>query len=237
MCLLLFTSLLGAQQKDELQTDISANTSIVNKYLWRGIVLADGPVWQSSATIATGGLSFNVWGNFELDDVNGKEYEWTEIDFTGEYSLDLEAVSLAVGALYYTFPNTDFDSTLEVYLTATLNSVLSPSVTLYKDMDLVEGMYLNFGISHSLEFEDTNYTIDLAAALGWGDEDHNGFYYGVSEAMLTDLLLSASMNMPLDANLTLVPMAAWSNLIDEDISDRFNESSHFIFGISANYTF
>lgn len=226
-----------AQDDEEIVLSGSADVSFANIYIWRGLALTDGPVMQPSLTLGAGGLSLNAWGNFELDDVNDNEFKFTEIDLTADYAFELEMVTLNIGVIYYTFPNTDFDSTLEFYVSAALNTIISPSVTVYKDVDLVEGMYANFGLGYDLPIEDSDVTVSLAANAGWGDEDHNLFYYGAAEATFTDLLLSGSVSIPLTDQLSLGGMLAWSNLLSDEIEANFEEPDNFIGAISASWAF
>lgn len=224
-------------QDEETKVSVSVDATVLNKYIWRGIPLTDGPVFQPSVTVGFGGLSLNAWMNADLDDVNGNEYKLNEFDFLAEYSFNLDKVSLTVGLLRYTFPNTDFDSTTEFYGTISLDSPLNPSVTIYQDIDLVEGTYLSFAVSESLPLEGTFHTFDLGATLGYGTEDHNLFYYGVNESCMTDLLLSGSFNFVVDENLTLIPQVMFSMFMDDAIKDNFADDSYFIFGVGASYAF
>jgi hypothetical protein len=237
LLLTLISALPLAAQDDEVEVSISFDASILNKYIWRGIPLTDGPVFQPSATVGIGGLSLNAWMNVDLDDVNGNEYEPNEIDLVGEYAFSLDQISIAVGFIHYSFPNTDFDSTFEVYGSVSVESPLNPSVTLYKDMDLVEGMYLSFGVSESLPLEDTPHSMDFSATLGYGDEDHNLFYYGAAESGMTDLLLAGSFNFVVCEKLTIIPQVMFSMLMEDAIKDNFEDDSHFVFGVGASYSF
>ena len=236
--LLIFMSALPlAAQDDDVEVSLSFDAAVMNKYIWRGIPLTDGPVFQPSATVGFGGFSLNAWMNMDLDDVNGNEYDFNEVDFTAEYGFELEKVSITMGFVHYTFPNTDFDATTEFYGSISLDSPLNPSVTIYQDFDLVEGTYLSFGVSESLPLEDTDHSMDFSATLGYGSEDHNAFYYGVNESCMTDLLLSGSFNFVVNEQLTLIPQVMFSTFMDDAIKDNFEDDSFFVFGVGASYAF
>lgn len=152
LVLTLFILLIGMMtgssfaQDEETEVSFSFDSAVHNKYIWRGMPLTNGPVFQPSATVGIGNFSVNAWLNMDLDNVNNNEFEFNEMDFLAEYGFNLDQVSITVGILHYTFPNTDFDATTEFYGTVSLESPLNPSVTIYQDIDLVEGSYF------SLEF-------------------------------------------------------------------------------------
>ena len=104
---------------------------------------------QPSANISKGGFTFNVWGNYELTDVNdygpphgdGKN-KFTEIDLTAEYAFSWENFSFPVGIIHYLFPNTSAEATTEIYAGASYDWVVTPSLTVYQDIDEAHGQYV-----------------------------------------------------------------------------------------------
>ena len=230
------TVLARPVQDDDPEVSISVDAAVMNKYIWRGILLTDGAVLQPSLSIGIGGASFNIWGNMDLSDVNGNEYKLNEVDYTGDYTFSLDSLSLSVGFIHYTFPNTDFDSTTELYVGLGLDTVLSPSVTYYQDIDLIEGAYLSIGGGHSVPLGE-DYSLDLGAALGWGSEEHNAFYYGAEVSGFTDFLVSASVTIPLNDLISITPTAGYSFLIEEDIRDAFEDPDNPLFGVAISLSF
>lgn len=102
----------AGMQNLSLALDVTYN----GKYVWRGINTVDGDVLQPSGTLRYGGLSFNVWANMDLDNVNGQSGDFTEIDLTLDYTWSMDFVDLSVGRIYYTFPHSgQAPSTIEIY--------------------------------------------------------------------------------------------------------------------------
>ena len=94
--------------------------------------MVDGPVLQPEGSLSYQGFSGIIWANYDADEGD----EWTELDYTLDYSTslgrlssDLKALNVSVGYTYCTFPNLDEgDESHEVYLAAGLDVPLSPSL-------------------------------------------------------------------------------------------------------------
>ena len=116
-------------------------------YVWRGITLTDDPVFQPSAKLSfDSGFSFKVWGNVDLGDDNDTLGEISQIDLTFEYAWNLDAFTIALGLIEYSFPNTPFPGTREVYLRLGYSGLVSPRLQVYYDVDEIEGGYANLAI-------------------------------------------------------------------------------------------
>lgn len=215
---------------DETPVSLNAEISFLNMYVWRGMRLTDGPVMQPSATLSIGGFSANVWANMDLDDVNGEEYTFSEVDYTAGYALSLGAFELFAGALIYTYPGTDYASTTEIFAGFSVDGPLEPTITLYRDIDQIEGFFVTFGLTHALEIEGTDGVINLFAEAGWGDEDYTRGYFGAGKNALTDFIVGGDLTMGLMDGVRIAPYLAWSSLVDSVISDLYAEPDSFIYG-------
>ena len=81
----------------------SLSFALLNRYVWRGLLLTDGPVIQPEVEVTHRGFFVNVWSNLDLDDVNGNEREINEVDLTFGYDHDLGLASISGGVVHYTF--------------------------------------------------------------------------------------------------------------------------------------
>ena len=68
--------------------------------------------------------------------------------------------------------------TTELYWGLNFDLPLSPSITVYHDIDTIKGSYVSFGISHSIEKiaelgSDSPVGMEVAAGLGWGSSGYN----------------------------------------------------------------
>lgn len=186
----------GAASAAEIAVDYSGD--FVSHYVWRGLTLVDGAVFQPSITIShESGFSFNTWGNLDIDDVNSLEGEFSELDLALAYAFPTEGIlSAELGYIDYTFPNTVFEGTREVYLGLGLDVVASPSLTLYYDMDEVDALYAELGVSFGSEFGDrgAEWGVDLIASFA--DSDFAAFYAGGADSGLFAGTIGGSLSIP-----------------------------------------
>lgn len=225
----------GAQETPSLAVDVAYE----GKYVWRGANLVDDPVVQPSAAVSWMGLTASVWGNLETTDYTGHSGEFTEVDYTLDYSLSRGALGLSLGAIYYEFPHTDADPTTEVYVAVGLAAIASPTLTIYRDLDQVEGTYVSLSVGGT--FTDVvalggeaQASLEVSAAVGHGSAAHNGAYYGESSCGLTDLSLRAALPFCAGGRWTVSPGVRYSTLLDGDLRDAMDEDDNFWLGISVS---
>jgi len=194
------------------------------------------------------GLSFNTWANMDLTDNFDNSGEFTEVDLTVAYALPLEGpVGVEVGVVEFLFPKEgDFSAPLipeghpplgitlpeghptelsgedldtgEVFAKVSVETLLSPTLSVNYDFDEVEGFYVNAGISHSIDLVEKT-TLDLGASLGFGDEDYNASYFGSDEAALNDGNVSATVSYAFSETLSLAGQLQYTAMLDSDIEE------------------
>ena len=190
---------LPALAEEESPVSASADVGIFSQYVWRGFALSeDSIVVQPSASVSYGGFGLNLWGNLDTDEYMTEDSSFNEIDMTLSYDWSIDIVSLGVGYIYYGLEGEDSQ---EYYVSVGLDTILAPSLTIYKDVDTFPGWYVNLGISHSISFTD-DMALDLSAAIGYAD------YEGYSE--FHDGTLSASMTFVVDDYISVTPMVAYT---------------------------
>ena len=224
---------------------VEASLDFYNIYLWRGLLLTDDPVFQPYVGVSfeAGPVTItpNIWGNMDLGDANDNEGEFNEIDYAIDFSGDIsDTVSYSAGALWYTFPDTDFDDTLELYVGLYFGVPLNPGVTLYWDVIEAEGVRIQFDVGESIplvEDDSMAVSLDLGASIAIGDQNFNEFYYGTDDAAFTDFSLSAGLPIAFGDNLSITPTITQSWLVDSDISDASDDSANFLYGVSVGLAF
>ncbi len=246
MATILVSSLALAEDK-ATSPEIEVSMDYFGKYIWRGMNLQDDSVFQPSVSLTYGGLTAAVWGNLEMSNYNDNDGEITEVDYSLEYSCPVpgfDILSVSLGVINYTFPNTQADDTTEIYGGLTLDMPFSPSIKLYRDVDDVDGTYIAFGVSHDIEkiaelASDMPIGLSMSASLGWGSSAHNKFYWGVDDATCTDLYLKLGFPIPI-GSWTLTPNINYVTLLDNDIrkSDAYRpESDYFFAGVNLSTSF
>lgn len=217
---------------EEESLSISADAGVFSQYVWRGFGLSeDSIVIQPSATLSYGGFGLNLWGNYDTDSAATGDADWNETDVTLSYDWSFDSVSMGLGYIYY---DVDGAETQEIYFTMGLDTVLSPSITIYRDIDEFEGWYVNVGIGHSIEMSDA-LTLDLSAAIGYADYD--------DYSDLHDGSISASMTYAVNDNFSITPSLTYTLALSDDsetvieMGSVDGESDHFFGGVSFSYSF
>lgn len=220
---------------------VSADFTVASKYVWRGLVLTDDPVLQPSLTLDYKSLNLNVWGNTDLTDANGTPGEINELDYTLSYAFAVKNVNLTLGVIQYTFPHTGYEPTTEIYGTAGLDMLLSPTVNIYYDVDEVGGVYGTVGISHSFPlgevYKGISPSLDLSGSVGYGSSNYNEGYFGVDSSGFVDLLLTAGLAIPIDEHLSVGPYVSFSQVIDSKLRDAVEDDNATFFGVTLSYAF
>ena len=230
----------GASAEEAERPSVGVDVAVNSKYVWRGLILTDDPVLQPSLTVGYKGLGLNVWANTDLTDINGTPGEVNELDYTLDYSFSVSKVNLDVGVIQYTFPHTGFEPTTELFGTAAVDVLLSPTVKIYWDVDEVGGLYGTVGIGHSfslMEVKGISSSLDLSGSIGYATSSWNEGYYGVKSSGLVDLLLTAGLSIPIDAHLSVTPYVSYSKVIDGDLKDAVADDSATFFGATLSVAF
>jgi hypothetical protein len=216
---------------------VGVGADVLSKYVWRGQNLVDGAVFQPGASVGYKGLTGSIWGNLDMTDKNDNSGNFTEVDYTIDYSGTMpgfDKLSYSVGAIYYDFPNTGLDGTTEVYVGFCLDVPASPGVTIYHDVDEADGTYVSFSAGHSIEKLGTlPVGLDLDVSLGWGNKTYNSFYWGTTGSELNDLVLSAGLPFEV-AGITITPKVSLITLLGSDVkeADAYDTSnSVVVFGV------
>jgi len=226
--------------------DFEFSADYVSKYIWRGQNLVDDSVFQPALSASYKGLTAAIWGNLETTSINNNSGEFTEWDYSLDYSGDLpgiEGIGYSIGLINYHFPSVVGDTT-EFYWGLNFDVPLSPSITLYHDIDEIKGTYASFGLSHSIDKiaelgPDIPVGMEVAAGLAWGSSGYNEGYWGLDESKLNDLTLSISFPVEI-GGWTLVPSMNYITLLSDDIRDTDaydTDSDYFLVSIGLSKSF
>ena len=229
--------------------DFEITTDYYSKYIWSGQNLSDDSVIQPGASVSMFGLTASWWANIETTRINGNSGEFTEHDWSLDYSGDipgLDGIGYSVGVIHYSFPSANPTNTTEIYWGFGLDLPLSPSVTVYHDIDEAEGTYVSLGLSHSIEefavvLDDIPVGLELGASIGWANRTYNKFYWGDTANANRFNDLAFSISFPFEVyGLSLTPSLNYVTLVDERIAkaNPYNkDDSFFVAGISIAKSF
>ncbi len=233
--------------EDKVGFEVEAMVDYFGKYIWRGQNLNDDPVFQPSISASYADLTATIWGSFDLTNYTGNSGDFYELDYSLDYSGSLpgfEGVDYSIGVIYYDFPGSAIKDTTELYWGLALDLPLSPSITVYHDVDESEGSYVSLGFGHSIDkiaelSPDLPIGMEIGASLGWGSGSYNKYYWGTDQSKMQDLTLSASFPMEI-AGWTVAPSLNYITLLSDDIRAtdiNRTESDYFFAGVSLSKSF
>lgn len=229
------------------RVDFELTADFMGKYIWRGQNLSDDPVFQPSLSITSGNLTARIWGNMDLTNINGNSGDFSEVDYSLDYSSELpgiEGAGYSVGVIYYDFPGTTTNDTTEIYWGLSFDLLWNPKVTVYHNIDEAEGSYVSLALGHSVEricelLPDLPIGLDIGASLGWGSGSYNKYYWGTDQSKLQDLAFSVTFPMEI-ASWNAAPGLNYVTLLSDDIRDTdvYGTDSDFFFaGIILSKSF
>lgn len=253
------------------------SVSGLTKYIWRGYEnTRHSIVVQPSMTVGYKGFSANLWGNLDTEPYSttggSNSSTWTETDFTLSYTKAIGIVNAGLGYIYYNLgaPNAGAVKPLdsqEIFVTLGLNKLLSPTLTVYKEIDHYHQWYFLLGISHAFEFNKTvslklgasaSYLLsDYADAARYNVQPSYGGYpkfnknYQATNDKFSnfhDGVLTASLPINLAKYVTVSPMVSYVFPLSSDAENEMkargkktdlagNDSSHFYGGITITLSF
>lgn len=248
---------MGAQAASE--PEISAEASLLSSYVWRGMVLNNDMVMQPQVTIEHYGVSFNIWGNYDLgSNVSGVSSDFSEIDYTIGYELPLaiEDLVVSVGLAHYTFPNVTNpntgnaeESTTEIFAKGTLRTLenmnipVIPSLTIFGDVDEVNGTYFLFDVYVPYEIT-SELSSQVGFSAGYGNTAYNDFYFGQGQGVDADWndfnfngALSYAVTDDLAASMTLTYTVLNGGAISDGADANYEDEDEVWGGLSISYDF
>ncbi|MFA4917575.1 MAG: hypothetical protein WC560_13015 [Syntrophales bacterium] len=241
--LLVFVS-VNVWAEEEEKPSVSADIAVLSKYVWRGYEFSkNSAVIQPSMTIGYKGAGLNLWGNLDTNAYQATNSEsFNETDMTLSYDKSFGMVGLGVGYIYYALDG--IADSQELYLSVSLDTLLSPSLKVYREIAHESAWYASLGISHSFKLP-KEITLDLAGSVGYYSYDNTDTYAEVDENLtittnkyssMHDGLVSVGLTIPVGKYFTVVPMVAYSFPLTSDAenliryTNAYSNDSDYIFG-------
>jgi Bacterial protein of unknown function (Gcw_chp) len=235
-----------APEEDKVTGEI--DLSVLSAYIWRGYEQTrDSVVVQPSATVSYKGFSVNVWGNLDSRPYSATDAKYaakyTETDYTASYSHKFGIVQVTPGYIYYALGapyaggTAPLDSQ-ELFLTVGLDTILSPTVTVYKEIDHYHQWYFLLGFSQTIEFNKI-VSLKLAASASYllsADETTYAKYDSNSVATTDkynnfhDGTVSVSLPVAVYKTLSVTPTASYVFPLCDDA--RYEMRAHGLQGVT-----
>jgi len=232
ICILASTTGVVFAEEEKPTADLTV--AALSKYVWRGFELSkDSVVLQPSMTVGYKGFSANLWGNLDTDlyDTTSESSNWTETDFTLAYDKSFGSVGVTAGYIFYGLDGAT--DSQEIFVSASLDTLLAPTLSVYRDYDNYAGWYVTLGVSHSLPVMD-NVSLDLGAQISYLKADDastygeviNGAQSSTEEySALHDGTLSASMTFPVNEYVSVTPSLTYVFPLSSEASDLMEITS------------
>lgn len=188
----------------------SASMDVLSHYVWRGLRLSEGLVLQPTVGVEHGGLSANLWWNFDGagDRGPGSGRRLTETDITVAYSRPVGGASVTGGVIYYGMRGGP--DTTELYASWKRESLLEPAVTIYYDVDEGDGALAVLSIGHEMALG--RGALALAASASWNLK-HKVMGPGTSGKPFAGPYhgeLGMSLAIPIGTRLSVAPRAVYT---------------------------
>jgi hypothetical protein len=167
---------LTEQKQEEDKVTGQVDLSVLSAYIWRGYEQTrDSAVVQPAVTVSYKGFSVNVWGNLDTKPYSTSNANYgaksTETDWIISYTRKFGIVQVTPGYIYYALGAPyaggmePLDSQ-EFFLTVGLDTILSPTMTIYKEIDHYHQWYFLLGFSQTFEFNKI-ISLKLAASASY----------------------------------------------------------------------
>ena len=245
VALLLFLLTGVAMAEEEKPFSASVSAGYYSKYIWRGQNVNDTSVLQTNVSGSAYGFTGSIWSNIDL--TNKSQFaannagEFSEIDHTLDYSHSFSKVGLSLGVIHYLFPNTGAQSTTEIYGGISFAVPLSPKITWYRDVNLIDGSYIQLTAGHAIEkiasWNDDYYVgLSVNGSLAWAGSGYNGGYFGISKTKFNDFTLGIGVPFTLKY-VSITPSFNVSAMLDDQIGKATYERNNVWFGVGLSKSF
>ncbi len=164
---------------------VGADLDFLSRYVWRGLLWSDGPVFQPDVWISSHGFTFTVWGNIDLTDEPDRN-SFNEVDFYFVYEGTFKKITLEPSINVWYYPS-QLDSPTTAEFDLKVSYPIGP-ISLYttQSVDIVQyqGAYFgDFGLFYEKEFF-PNFSLETFASVGWANGRFNEVYVGIDKAAL-----------------------------------------------------
>jgi len=253
-------------EEDKVAGEIAA--SVLSAYIWRGQELSrHSAVIQPSVTASYKGFTANVWGNLDTRPYGaaGEKYasNYTETDLTLSYSRKFGIVQVGGGYIYYALAaltpgSPDPLDSQELFVSVVLDTILAPTLTIYKEIDHYHQWYALLALSHTFALHD-RVGLKLSGSVSYLKSDDEGTYAKYDSNSLAtsdkfnnfhDGTLSISLPVAVTKSLTVTPTASYVFPLTDDAkyemkarglqgaaSPADRDSAYLYGGVTLSFTF
>lgn len=213
----------------------SHETTWNSKYVWRGLVLDDKPVIQTSNTLSFGETELNVWASRRASQVlSGRG--GAELDLTLSRSMSWGWATVTPALIYYTYPGMGAPSSAEAAISL---EVEAGPVTFFSNhyLDFAEcagGYFGEAGLGWERSMS-PNLTLGGDAAIGWGNKKFHVVNYGAGKDSVTTFAVRAYANFQLSERVFAQPTVTYSRVLDGALRSASSSPDQLVWGLSLGF--
>lgn len=194
--------------------------TLADNYNTRGIICNRDPVLQGffDASLSNG-LGLIIFENIDLTDIAGNRNKVTELDIIPTYTVSLENDNkIVLGAAQYTFPNTTYPDTYELF-----GKFVNPNynATYWYDVKEINSWYSSVSLTPMYNINSL-FDIGAVGTVGYAGEGYNKGYFGVGENAFNDLTTGLWLSLT-KGNIVTTVSAGYIYLLDEEVREGAEE--------------
>ncbi|MFH2049500.1 MAG: hypothetical protein ABIJ12_08640 [bacterium] len=239
LIIILIVGIFGEVMASDKVT-INSGVDFYNRYVWRGLDIANTPSLQPALSVAFSGLEIGTWGAYTM---SNEASESDEIDFWLGYTIGMEnGVSLSFLATDYYFPNAGIDffnfnnhdaviddtipdqgaHTIEIGASFTGPESFPITISGYLNVYNDAGSNTYFQVDYPVKVGETELGLFIGAT--GGSKDNPG-YYGSDEFDFINLGVTASREIKVSETFSIPFNVSF-------IVNPNDEISHLVVGLS-----
>ncbi len=231
----------SARAEDSLSGDVYLG--MYNKYIFRGEDLSNNKwVSQFGADMSYKGFTLSYWSNLLTKSFDGYSHasdlgagDITETDITLNYTFTpIELLTFNVGNTFYSLVGPD---TSELYAKATVNTLLSPTLSVYWDYDQAQyaGLFYTFSVSHNFELT-KKLGLNLGGLISYNQSNWSASLNNQNNTW-HDYELSAGLNYSITDKLAASASYTYSNAMSHKARTVAGVNDESLYGFKVAYTF
>jgi hypothetical protein len=229
-----------AQLTDKESTfTYGAEMDFNSRYVWRGLLLDDGPVGQPSAWISAFGFTLTAWSSVAMTDASGvaglnsgglilaydRDWEKLKLEaaldaYIGRMSSDIESRNTMESSLKLSYPA----GPLRIFTTHAF------------DVLAYRGSYFGeAGVEYARQItKSTEFTI--SARSGWASAKFNDVYIGVNKSAFNYVGVEGSLTYYLGQRMYFRPHVEFSSITDRMLRGQLAPANIVNFGLAFGIT-
>jgi hypothetical protein len=220
--------------KPERAVSVEISVSILSAYISRGEEFSrNSMVVQPQVTASCKGVAVTIWGNWDTKPYSPKGADYSgslnETDITLSYTNKIGIFQVTPGYVYYILNALNPDmpkppDSQELFLTVQADTLLSPALTIYKDIAHYHQWYITLGLSHTFPITE-RVGLKLAAQAGYLKSESAATYprYDANVKATADAFnnfhegtISLSLPAAVHKNFTVTPTITYTFALSKD---------------------